>query len=73
MPQDDQSDAERLAVIETKVDTILENQKKYDSLRDEFIALKARIGLVSAVIGTVFAALTTVVLKMLTGSTPPSP
>lgn len=61
------SSTARLASIETKLEHIEEKLEYLDDMRVEFIALKARWGLVSAIIGAGFAALVTIIVNFIDG------
>lgn len=69
---DGRSGPERLSTLEANQEIILEELKVLRTMRDEFIVLKSRVGLVSATIGVVFAALTTAIISLFMPH-PPSP
>lgn len=58
---------ERLARIEERLDNHDAHIDRLTEMREDFIALKAKWGLVAAIIGSLFAGLVTVVLRILEG------
>lgn len=60
-----ETDSVRLARIEERLDSMDNQLRQLNTTRDEFIALKARWGIVAAVIGSGFAALVSFISSML--------
>lgn len=63
-PMENPNVLERLSSIEAHLENIEANQEQFHEMRDEFIVLKARWGIVAGVIGAMFAGLVHIVTSI---------
>ena len=65
MPE--KSESERLARLEERADQMDTHVERLNSMRDDFIALKARWGMVAAIVGAFFAAVVSFAIDVIKG------